>query len=133
MLTRSSSKEYRRAKALIEHLQSPTHKPKIEISCPHCGRQFNTMTAAVNHAEAPASRKCLLQHDQNFRQFVYQVSGCMLDVAGETLQRQPRFVNTRDDSVFTDARETRDGCASLASQGARLRTGQPLAAPTQRR
>lgn len=88
------------------------------------------MTAAISHAEAPVSRRCLLQHDKNYRQFVYLVSGCILDIAGQMLNGQPRFVNVEEYSRF-EAGEIQDGCESLASQMARLRAGPPVAAPAQ--
>ena len=126
-----TSKEFKTAKTLIGHLQSLTHKPEVEITCPRCCHIFNTMTSAMNHAEAPLNRKCDIQYDENFRQFVYQVSGCILDIAGEMLNGQPRFVNVGEDDSIFEVEETRAGCESLARQMSRLRAGQPVAAPTQ--
>ena len=133
VLTYNFSKEFKTAKALIDHLQSLTHKPTIEINCPRCRHLFHTMAAAMSHAEAPMNRKCLIQGDKNFRQFVYQVSGCILDIAGQMLNGQPRFVNIREDDVFSETQENKDGCESLTSQMARLGAGQLVVTPTQRR
>lgn len=121
---RETRKVFKTAKALIGHLQSLTHKPEVEITCPRCHNIFNTMTAAMNHAEAPLSRKCDIQHDEHFRQFVYQVSGCILDIAGEMLNGQPRFVNLGEDDRIFEVEETQAGCESLVSQMSRLRATQ---------
>lgn len=130
---RETRKKYKAAHALTGHLQSLAHKPKVEITCPRCCQRFNTMTAAMNHAEAPLNRKCDIQYDENFRQFVYQASGCILDIAGEMLNGQPRFVNVGEDDRIFEVEENEAGCESLASQmsRARLSAGQSVVARTQ--
>ncbi|KAI1863700.1 uncharacterized protein JN550_009400 [Neoarthrinium moseri] len=70
--------KFKNAQGLIAHLQSPAHKPTVQFQCPHCQRIYNSMTAAMSHAEQ-ASRICNIRETDEFRKFVNHVSGGMLD------------------------------------------------------
>ncbi|ORY71094.1 uncharacterized protein BCR38DRAFT_492023 [Pseudomassariella vexata] len=70
--------KFPKAQALVGHLKSPAHRPKALISCPICLKQFNTMSAAVQHAET-SSVRCSIQESNEFRSFVHQVTGGLMD------------------------------------------------------
>ena len=55
------------------------------MQCPRCLRFFDDMTALLNHAESQG-RKCGLRFSDNYRQFLSNVTGGLLDLAPQSHQ-----------------------------------------------
>ena len=67
------------------HLTSSAHTKEFKVQCPRCLRFFDDMTALVNHAESQG-HKCGLRYSDNYRQFLSNVTGGLLDLSTESHQ-----------------------------------------------
>ncbi|KAI0122910.1 hypothetical protein BJ170DRAFT_599574 [Xylariales sp. AK1849] len=70
--------KFAKAGSLTAHLRSPAHNANVKFRCPTCLREFASMASALQHAET-ASRTCNIRETNQFRQFVGNVTGGILD------------------------------------------------------
>ncbi|KAK5993942.1 hypothetical protein PT974_07380 [Cladobotryum mycophilum] len=71
-------KTFKTAKALVGHLRGPAHGDKT-YRCPHCFKEFKSLTAITQHAESNGNR-CRIRDTENYNAYLDQLTGGIIDV-----------------------------------------------------
>ncbi|KAM7212557.1 hypothetical protein V8F06_012054 [Rhypophila decipiens] len=73
-------KSFGSGNALVTHISAAHRKNAIRVECPTCLRKFDSITALTQHAESQAN-KCNVRETDEYRQFMDQLSGGIVDTA----------------------------------------------------
>lgn len=73
-------KSFGSGNALVAHIPAAHPKKALRVECPTCLRKFDSITALTQHSESQGV-KCEVRKTEEFRQFVDQLTGGIVDTA----------------------------------------------------
>ncbi|KAJ9148445.1 hypothetical protein NKR23_g5087 [Pleurostoma richardsiae] len=91
-------KKFNQGNALVGHLNSAAHCG-TRVQCPQCLKYFGSTTALVQHTESNGVR-CHMKHQDDYRDFLEQLTGGLTDTGGMHRDDTVRYVVT-DDAIET--------------------------------